>query len=358
MERSDLKELRKVIKAKDTVVDWIYSLYVDPDNTPCFEGLTFLSDMEDAEKFRHLYLFSKVLSTRVGIDVFSEKLPRQQEELLELRSMSGTDLVEFEAFRDRLLETYSHTDPYYAVLTRVVYDVPAKASDGRRLEDGDRVYEALLFAICPAKLTKPALGFDADHVGELERRWQIGNPACGFLYPAFDDRGEDRNEVLIYSKNPDSEEYLNALFEVEEEKTPVGVKAQKELFSEVMGRLDITLTEAALISESILDKAAEQEGSALEREDIRDIAQAAGISTESFDEVYDEIVGSTPLAISAIADSSMLVKTDTVTIKVPADKAELIKTRTIDGRDYILIPADGLVTVGGIPVTAVPSPVE
>jgi hypothetical protein len=46
------------------------------------------------------------------------------------------------------------------------------------------------------------------------------------------------------------------------------------------------------------------------------------------------------------------VKTDSVVLKVPSDKAQLIETRKINGRDYILIPADGTVTVNGAAVTA------
>lgn len=350
MDRRDLMELRKVIKAKDTVIDWIYSIYVDPDNQIAYEGITRLLDLEDSERFRHLAIFAKILGTRIGISTFPEALKAQQESLLDLRSASGTDLYEFEAFRDHLLESYSHTDPYYATLVRVIYDVPAKAGDGRRLEDGDRVYEALLLAICPAKLSKATLGYDVDHVGELDRRWQIGNPSCGFLYPAFSDRGEDRSEVLIYSANPNTEEYLNGLFGIEEEASPVSARAQMNLFGEVLGKLDVSLEAAAEITGAIVDKAADEEGTDLIREDVRKIIEDAGVDTGSFDEVYEDTVGNTPLSITAVAQSQVLVKTDAVTIKVPADKAQLIETRTIDGRSYILIPADGTVTVSGIPV--------
>ncbi len=354
MERSDLRELRKVIKSKETVIDWIYSIYVDSDNQLCYEDITRLIDMEDAEKFRHLNLFARVLSTRVGMDSFPVRLQAQQDFLLGLRSEDGRDLSVFETFRDHMLESYAHTDPYYATLVRVVYDVPSKAKDGRRLEDGELVYEALLLAICPAKLSKPVLGYDVDHVGELDRRWQIGNPACGFLYPAFDNRGEDRNEVLLYSANPDAEEYMNGLFGVPEAEAPVGVKAQREIFTSLIGQLDVGLTQAASISENILEKAAEQEEVQLAKEEIRKIAESAGVDTDAFDEIYEETVGDTPIAIAAVADTSVIVKTDTVMIKVPSDKAQLIETRTIDGRDYILIPADGTVTVNGAAVCAVP----
>ena len=211
MDKSDLKEIRKVVKSKDTVVDWIYGVYVNADNVPVWENVEKLIGMEEAEQFRYQTLFSKALSTRLGRDSFPIQMESQNEELLALRKMKGLSVSEFTGFRDSLLAGYAHTDPYYATLTKIVYDVPTKSKDGRKLEDGDLVYQALLFAISPAKLTQPALGFDEDRVTELDRRWQIGNPVSSFLYPAFDGRLENRNEVLVHSAAPDEEDFINGL---------------------------------------------------------------------------------------------------------------------------------------------------
>lgn len=352
MERSDLRELRKAVKGKETVIDWVYGIYVDAENQALYEDLVRLGEMEDAEKFRHLQIFARTLSMRVGMDSFPVRLREQQEALISMRSLDGREIGDFEAFRDTLLSSYAHTDPYYATLVRVIYDVPTKAKDGRKLEDGEMVYEALLFSICPAKLSKPVLGYDIDRVAELDRRWQIGSPVCGFLYPAFDNRGEDRNEVLIHSATPDTEEFIDGIFGIAAEESPVGVKAQREVFGSMLSRMDVTLEEAAAISENIVEKAAEQEGPALERDDLKKIVEAAGVDTAPFDELYEDIVGELPLAISAVAEADVTVKTDTVTIRLPADRSRLIETRRIDGRDYILIPADGTVTVNGISVIA------
>ena len=73
---------------------------------------------------------------------------------------------------------------------------------------------------------------------------------------------------------------------------------------------------------------------------------------EDFDEIYDETIGDTQIALDAVAESCITVKTDAMTLKVPIDKAQLIRTRIIDGREYILIPADGTVTVNGTAVSA------
>ena len=352
MEKSDLKEIRKALKARESCISWVYGLYVDPDNLPVWENVMRLADMEEAERFRHISLFARTLSPGVGKDTFPAMLDEEQSSLLSLRSAKGVDIAEFEEFRDTLLSGFSHTDPYYAALARVIYDVPTKSGDGRRLEDGDVVYEALLFSICPATLSKPMLGFDSDRVTELNRRWQIGNPVTGFLYPAFSDRAEDRHEVLIQSKTPENEEYVRGFFRISETDQPIGMKTQKDIFASLLDRMDVSLQHAAAISENVAEKAAEEDVTVLEKEDIRKIAEAAGVDSGDFDEIYDDTVGDVRLAASAVADSYVTVKTDSVVLKVPSDKAQLIETRKINGRDYILIPADGTVTVNGAAVTA------
>ena len=353
MEKADIRELRKAVKARDNIVDWVYGFYVDADNNTVWDQVMRLADMEDAERFRHVAMFQRVLSTRIGRDTFSVALTEQNEALLALRSTDSGDTAALEAFRDAFTAGYTHTDPYYATLTRIVYDVPLKGTDGRKLEDGDVVYEALLLAVCPAKLTRAALGFREDRVAELDRRWQIGNPVAGFLYPSFSERLEDRNEVMLRSNAPDGEDFLTALFAVQAEAAPVGAETQRALFSDLLGQMDVNLESAAAISENLVEKAAEEDApQTLEKQTVRKIAEAAGAPMEDFDEIYDETIGDTQIALDAVAESCITVKTDAMTLKVPIDKAQLIRTRIIDGREYILIPADGTVTVNGTAVSA------
>ena len=352
MEKSDLKEIRKAVKAKENCISWIYSLYVDPDNQPVFEQVMRLADMEDAERFRHINLFAKTLGTGVGKESFPVQLSEQNEALLELRHTEGRNTEEFEDFRNLLLSGYAHTDPYYATLARIIYDVPAVSADGRRLEDGDQVYEALLFSVCPASLSKPVLGFETGKVTELERRWQIGNPSSGFLYPAFDERCEDRNQILVHSKEPEKEDYLANFFVLSDRDQPVGIRMQKDLFASLLDRMDMSLESAAAVSESILGKASEENVTVLEKEMIRAIADEAGADTGLFDELYDDTIGDVSLQAAAVADTHVTVRTDAAVIRIPAESAQLIETRRIDGRDYILIPADGSVTVNGAAVVS------
>lgn len=354
MEKSDVKEIRKAVKAKESCIDWVYGLYVNTENEIVWEHVDSYRNMEEAEQFRHAAMFAKVLSPHFGRDSFPMKIEEQQELLLNLRT-EKKEVEDFRDFRDLLLDSYPHTDPYYAVLARVIYDIPVKTKDKRALDDSEYVYEAVLCCICPSKLSTPALGLKEDRVSELERRWTIGNPKCGFIYPAFDDRNEDRNEVLLHTSEPDAEAFLQTLFQPAGGIQPVGPKTQKELFQDFLSQLNVGVEDAAAISEGIADHAAREDASeVLSEQDVERIAEAAGVKLdeEAVQKSYEETIGTTPILTDALLDKNVTVKTDSATIKLPAERSQIIETRTIDGRDYILIPADGSIEVNGVSVSA------
>lgn len=349
MRKQDVKELRKIIKRDDSaIIDWIYSLYVSPENEIRYEALERLGNMEDSERFRHVKIINNVLSTALGRRTFPVPLSFQQEELLLLRK-NVSDKEHFEKLRDLLLDKYIHTDPYYAIAVHIVYDIPKKFADGTRAEDGSEVYDALLFAVCPAKLTKSALGFENERVSELKPRWVIGNPGFGFLYPSFSERSEDRNEAAFYSATPEEEAFLNDLFEVAV--PPISEKAQKERFTQLIGDLHLNVEEAAGMAADLMEKAEENDAAALGKVDLWRMVSESGISDEEFEEAYRE-VGNQPIPVAAVASSKTVIKTDSGTITVKSALAPLIETREIDGTTYIMIPADGTVTVNGVPVAA------
>ncbi len=352
MEKSDVKEIRKVVKAKETVIDWVYGLYVSADNEIVWENVNRLSDLDEAERFRHMNMFSKVLSPHLGRDSFPMLIADQQELLLTLRQ-EKRQIEDFQEFRDLLLETYLHTDPYYATLTRIIYDVPTKTKDKQKLDDSEFVYEAVLFSICPAKLSSPALGLKDDKVTELERRWTIGNPKSGFLYPAFDGRLEDRNEVLIHSNEPDNEEFFQLLFQPADGIQPVGAKEQKNIFSDLLSNLGVTIEDAAAIGEAVVEHASDEDCSdTLEARDIKKIVEDCGVRNENFDEIFESTVGDAKLNVDAVVEKNAIVKTDNAVLKMSVEDAQSLKVQTIDGISYIMIPVNGQILVGNTRISA------
>ena len=207
MDKSNLVEIRKVIRKNEPPIDWIYSFYVTPDNELAWQSFRKFLSFDEDESFRFKDILKKSLSGTQGKELFSVPLDSQSEKLFSLRTMDEADEEILQEFAGHVISSYTHTDPYLAVCARITYDVPGMSSDRRKLEDGEVVFQSILFAICPAKLSSPALGFDdAEGVSELTRRWTIGAPVEGFLYPSFNDRIGDLSEVLYRSKKEISSE--------------------------------------------------------------------------------------------------------------------------------------------------------
>lgn len=64
------------------------------------------------------------------------------------------------------------------------YDVPLKGADKESQRESEEVYQFLVCAICP-----------------LYEDYEIGEPDCGFLFPAFSNRSTDLDGINIYHKN-------------------------------------------------------------------------------------------------------------------------------------------------------------
>ena len=72
---------------------------------------------------------------------------------------------------------------------------------------------------------------------------------------------------------------------------------------------------------------------------------------KTFDRVYDEAVGEddSPLIAENIQDTKhMVVKSLTMKLNVKSESTDLVETRVIDGREYLLIPIADDLEVNGI----------
>lgn len=185
MQKTDVTELRKHLKKAPNepgIIDWVYGVYVSPENEAVCETILSYDTMEDEDRFRYAGILNKAIPANVGAALIPIGVA-QNNELADCANNGGADDIPevLSELRDRLMEEYVHTDPYYAVAMRILYDVPARSSDGAYLEDGNALYSAIVFAVCPAKLSTPALGLENGQVENLTRRWTVGAPAFGFL---------------------------------------------------------------------------------------------------------------------------------------------------------------------------------
>ena len=112
-------------------------------------------------------------------------------------------------------------------------------------------------------------------------------------------------------------------------------------------------TVRTMIEEQKADKTAEP--LKLGKEEVKQVLESCGVSEEkaaAFEEHYDETFGAYAElpAVNLVTPKQFKVDTPSVSIRVDPERSDLIETRVIDGKCYILVLADGDVEVNGVNV--------
>ena len=263
-----------------------------------------------------------------------------------------------------IIDNYDYVGNYLILVIHDAYDVPGRTRDGLEMEDAsDEVYEYILVSICPVNLSKPGLSYDAEENSFRNRirDWVVGAPDTGFLFPAFNDRSTDLHSALYYSKNGEElkEAFVELLLGCP---LPLSAGGQKETFQmlveETLGET-CSIEAVKNIHEKIIEMVEEHKEDpaplVLDKNEVKTVFAGSGVANEkmeTFDRCYDATAGSdTQLYISNVANSrSFDVKTPDVVIKVDPGRTDLISTRIIDGREYLVIELGTDVEVNGITV--------
>ena len=211
-------------------------------------------------------------------------------------------------------------------------------------------------------MTKPALGYSAyeNTFRTIAENAIVGSPELGFMFPSFDDRAANIYNALYYSRNiaESHEEFVDAVFKSE---IPMPAAIQKETFDSI---LEDTVSEdcsyevvqavheqlSGMIEEH---KANKEEPLVISKRTVKGVLESCGIPetrVAAFEEKYDDAFGAdTQLSPRNIVDTKQFeVRTPDITIKVNPERSDLVETRVIDGKKYILIRADEGVEVNGV----------
>lgn len=379
MTQKEIAELRRRFRPDKSAINHIYGCYVNGNR----EIISYLDEplgiMPQEESEKYLSLLKKSLSGTQGknlIDiVFSTQQVADSEEhslLMALRDSQLKDGKARKAFYDRVIGTLDMDGGNYLLLMAYdAYDVPYKGKDGEMQADAsDTVFSYIVCCICPVKDGKPELGFFA---GENEFHSCTANqivapPELGFLFPAFDDRAANLYNALFYSKKPDQlhQEFIDAVFHTE---PPLSSAEQRDAFETALsdaleGACSMEIAQA--IHERLCDQIVQHkechdpEPLAVTVGEVGAILQSCNVPEEQvsrFLENCEEQFGKgTVLDPSNLIDSGKFeVETADARISVDPERSYLVETRMIDGRAYLLIPADG-VTVNGLPIKATSVP--
>lgn len=388
MNPRETAELKRRLNASKNVPHLIKGLYVT-DSAELISEFTLqpaIMNQEELEKY--LSLFKKILSGTPGqtflpvdfttdevmngnahsvlMDALSTSL--QDENCLQSLTEEILSYIRVKGAQNATSVSEQQTAPNYLVLLlQDSMDVPARDQNGEiDHENAVNVFSYFLCAVCPVKQSKNALGFTGEdgafHL--LPGNWLPSAPETGFLFPAYEEGGANIYRAMLFTHDASDlcPDFTGQVFGKE---LTMSAPQQQESFQTILSealaeecRLDtvqaVHETISGLIEERKADKTAES--LALTGSEIRQVLQDCGVpeeKAERFEERCAETFGDYAEipAVNLVKPKQFQVEAPGVQIRVSPECTGLLETRMIDGRRYILVPADGDVEVNGMRVT-------
>lgn len=369
MNKKEISEIKKLFTKERCCINRLCGCYVDAEKNKVLEIKEAFLSIPEEEMYKYLDIFRKSLSGTIGKNLLNMEFPLEQEmgdgtqkQLLALRDSELKDDAMLETFYDKIIETYYHPENYLILLIHGSYDIPMRTSDGIEMDDAsDYIYNFLQCCICPVKLSKAGLCYNAEtnSISDRIRDWIVDMPEQGFLFPAFNERNADVHGLLYYSKN--SEELS---FEIMEQLLgcvqPIPAKQQKESFQviieETLGEecvYDVVRNIHDNLNEMIEEQKESLEPVELDKTDVKKLLEKCGAPEENlaqFEQRYDEEIGAkmTVMANNISDTRKFEIKTPDVTVKVNPQRSDLVETRVIDGIPCLVIPLTDEVEVNGV----------
>lgn len=384
MDKKSVNEIKsKCFNKNDCRIDRMRACYVNEEKEKISTFHDMFLQLEEQERAKYCELFKRSMSGKFGRNLFNVEFPvpeemegGHQEFLYRLQKSELKDDALVEQLFDKIIGSYSYPGKYLIILTHGVYDIPMKLKDQTILDDASEyVYSFILCSICPVELLREGLCYDVNAQTFMSRTddWAVKNPETAFLFPAYNFRNMDIHSSLYFTRHPEErhEEIAIDVLGTELSRTE---KDQQHVFREIIETTlsgDCTFETVRNISEEINEMIRENSNDKetddhveLGKGDMRRLLASNGATEEQltqFERIYDEAVGddSSPLVAENIQDQKhLVVKSLTMKLDVKSENADLVETRVIDGREYLLIPIADDIEVNGIKIRQNLKPVK
>lgn len=373
MNKAEISEIRKLFNIKNCGITRICGCYVNGDKNIINTWAQNFLAMDEEDLFKYLTVFKKCLGGALNKTLFNVKPSKGVcEELHALKKSRLEDEDMLWEFYQNIIDNYEYVGNYLILVIHDVYDITGKSSDNVEMEDAsDEVYEYILACICPVNLATPALGYSKEKniFTHIERDWLLKNHDIAILYPAFNDRSEDREAALYSVKSMDSEkkEFATRMLGTTIELTPT---EEKDIFHEVIEQTlgyDKTIKDVCSVNQYALELAEEKkyepDACKVNVEDIRKILKKAGIREERIgmlDSIYIDAVGSPDAEITLeniVNRRKFTIKTGCGTVSMNPEYAHYARIRNIDGKYCLVLELnEGNVEVEGMDVRVMDEP--
>ncbi|MCI8436397.1 MAG: DUF4317 domain-containing protein [Lawsonibacter sp.] len=373
MNQKEVSELRRRWRLEKNAVSHIYGCFVNANKEIIADLDESLGMMTQEEGEQYMSLLKKTLSGGLGKNLIDIVFSTQQvmdspehRQLMELRSSRLKDGQLRRQFYQTVTDSLDMGGSGYLLLLACdSYDVPRRGRDGEEQQDAsEEVFTYLLCGICPLKLGKPELNYyPGDNEFHCAVSQTVAPPELGFLFPAFDDRTANIYNALFYARKADElhQEFIDAVFRTE---PPMSAGEQRETFQSALAEsledgFNVEIVQA--VHEQLTDRilrhkeSKDPEPLALTARDVGSILQDCGVTqerVEDFRKRCDEQFGAdAALSPANLIDAGRFqLKTAQAVVSVAPENCYLVETRIINGRKYILVPAEEDVEVNGLAV--------
>ena len=367
MTRKDLAQLRRRFAPEKNDINVIHGCYVNEKGEIVSSFAKSPLSLPTSEAEHYLSLFKKVLGGALGRNQFSLPVHTDDPSGQLLRRLQTSELKDEKNIKDLFDTIIEHTElegSYLILAMHDVFSIPKKNSavHGDAPDLSDNVFNYIIVAVCPVKLTKPLLTFfnDDRDFHTVEPDLAVANPALGFMYPAFDDGGADVSSALYYTKDTEDlhADFIDGVFGAQ---APESVSDIKQSFYDVLGdSLDTGLTFDVVqtIHENLTAQLADRKKDAaplqISRKEIGSLLDSCSVDKKSqaaFDEAFLEQFGAVGIEAATITDQkSFEIETETAKISVAPERSDLVEMKKVDGRRAIIVYVEGDVTVNGVEV--------
>lgn len=372
MIEKEVSEIRRRFRYEENNITHILGCYVNERKEIISKFTKPLSMMKEVETEMFLSLIKKTLSGTLGknlidIEFSTEQVINGEEHklLMELRKTELKDEIIVDKLLNIIVDSLNMETNYVILLAFDKYDIAYKGKDGGKFsEASNEVFNYFLCSVCPVKETKASIGysFEDEAFKGIGGNLIAQSPSYGFMFPSFSDRSANIYHSLYFTRKFDNEELANSIFGHE---LPMMAIVQKETFQSILAEsletecdFDLVQTVHEKLSEMIETHKVNKEVEPLfvSKNQVKNLLEDCGVSEEKvevFDEKFDSEFGSdTEIRPRNLINTKQFeINTPDIIIKVKPEKSNLIETKIIDGKKYILINAQEDVEVNGVCIT-------
>ncbi len=186
--REDMLELTRRMTLQRNCFNRAAGAYMDEEGYVDGTFNTHFLKLSAAEREKNLKVAKAIPFAETNVDLKEYRFSEEDEKpgsvwqlLMALRECELKNDGLLDSFYEYFGERYRSDGPYAIRIYHGNYDIPLKGKDKESLWESEEVYQFIICAVCP-----------------LYDEYEVGEPECGFLFPAFIDRSTDIHGIEVF----------------------------------------------------------------------------------------------------------------------------------------------------------------